>query len=71
MNGAPTAFCREDRPRREDVRASGLNGLDYIEVSEKDRHLRELARGRLIEREGRFTWDDRPSRIGIAYWERP
>lgn len=39
MSSAPTAFCREDRQRREDVRASGLNGLDYLEVSEKDRHL--------------------------------
>lgn len=55
----------------DDAIAMARRQLWLSEGSEKDRHLRELARDRLIEREGRFTWDDRPSRIGIAYWERP
>jgi len=36
--------------------------------SEKDRQLAALGRERLIEREGRFSWEDRPSRIGIVAW---
>jgi SAM-dependent methyltransferase len=35
---------------------------------EKDRRLAALARERLIERDGGFSWDDRASRIGIAAW---
>jgi hypothetical protein len=38
------------------------------EGSEKDQKLGGLARDRLIEREGRFSWDERPSKIGIAAW---
>lgn len=38
--------------------------------SEKDRRLVALARERLIERDGGFSWDDRASRIGIAVWSR-
>jgi hypothetical protein len=38
------------------------------EGSAKDRRLVALAGERLKEREGRFTWDDRPSRIGVTWW---
>jgi SAM-dependent methyltransferase len=41
------------------------------EGSEKDQQLRRLARDRLIERDGRFSWDERPSEIGIASWSPP
>ena len=36
--------------------------------SAKDQVLSVLAGDRLIERGGRFTFDDQPSQIGIAYW---
>jgi hypothetical protein len=38
------------------------------EGSDKDRLLRELARDHLAERDGTFSWDDRPSMIGVATW---
>jgi SAM-dependent methyltransferase len=38
------------------------------EGSDKDRRLVALSRTRLVERDGRFSWDDKPSRIGIAAW---
>jgi precorrin-6B methylase 2 len=38
------------------------------EGSAKDRRLVALAGERLVERDGGLTWDDRPSRIGIAVW---
>ena len=36
--------------------------------STKDHAFSRRAAERLIVRDGRFTWDDRPSRIGIATW---
>lgn len=33
-----TRICRDDRARRARLRASELNGLDYLEVNEADRH---------------------------------
>jgi SAM-dependent methyltransferase len=38
------------------------------EGSEKDQRLGALAAERVIERDGRFTFDDRGSKIGVATW---
>ena len=34
----PARICTDDRARRKDLRATELNGLDYLEVDEDDRH---------------------------------
>jgi hypothetical protein len=39
MNGAPTLYCRDDSERRQLARGAPLNGLDYLEVSDDQRHL--------------------------------
>jgi SAM-dependent methyltransferase len=39
------------------------------EGSAKDRRLVELVGERLLERDGRLTFDDRPSKIGVVSWE--
>jgi predicted phage baseplate assembly protein len=38
MKAAIPKICRNDRPRRAALRAGPLNGLDYLEVDENDRH---------------------------------
>lgn len=39
MSACPERHCADDRERRRLVRASPLNGLDYLEVSDDQRHL--------------------------------
>jgi SAM-dependent methyltransferase len=36
--------------------------------SKKDHRLQSLAHDRLMERDGKFSWAERPSKIGIAAW---
>jgi SAM-dependent methyltransferase len=49
--------------------AAGRRQLWLREGSAKDQRFVALARERLIEREGRFTFDSAASRIGVASWE--
>ncbi|MDP8905261.1 MAG: class I SAM-dependent methyltransferase [Chloroflexota bacterium] len=52
----------------EEALAMARRQLWVREGSAKDRRLVELVRERLLERDGRFTFDDGPSTIGIASW---
>jgi hypothetical protein len=52
----------------EEALAMARRQLWLREGSTKDHRLVAVARERLIEREGRFIFDDRPSRIGITTW---
>lgn len=39
MSTTPTLYCRDDSERRRLARAAPLNGFDYLEVSDDQRHL--------------------------------
>jgi SAM-dependent methyltransferase len=64
VDRAPPGFESVD-----DALAMARRQLWLREGSPKDQRLRDLAAERLIERGGRFTFDDETSQIGIAYWE--
>ena len=60
----PPAFKSVD-----DALAMARRQLWVREGSAKDQRLLALARDRILDHDGRFTFDDRPTRIGIASWE--
>lgn len=39
MTPSPTLYCRDDKDRRQLSRSAPLNGLDYLEVGDDQRHL--------------------------------
>jgi SAM-dependent methyltransferase len=63
MERVPSLFDSVD-----DAVAMARRQLWLRDGSEKDERLRTLAGERLIEVEGRFTFDDRVSKIGVATW---
>jgi hypothetical protein len=46
MSISPTLYCRDDSERRHLSRAAPLNGLDFLEVSDDQRHLTVFFLGR-------------------------
>jgi hypothetical protein len=59
----PPAFDSVD-----DALAMARRQLWLREGSEKDQRLATLASERLIERDGRFSFEDRVSKIGVTTW---
>jgi len=49
MTATPTLYCRDDQERRRLSRAAPLNGLDYLEVGDDQRHLTVFFLGRAPE----------------------
>jgi predicted phage baseplate assembly protein len=60
--GSGTAICSDDAPRRSALRQGPLNGLDYLEVSEEDRHILIL---HLIARAGALSEKMEPGNFVI------
>jgi SAM-dependent methyltransferase len=63
VDRVPSSFASVD-----EALAMARRQLWLREGSTKDRRLAALAEERVFERDGRFTFDERPSQIGIASW---
>ncbi len=63
VDRAPPTFESAD-----EALAMARRQLWLREGSAKDQRLVALAGERLVERDGRFSWDDRPSGIGVTWW---